>query len=212
MSDSKKTTSDVLEIRRYSNRRFYDPSQSKHVTLEEIRDLVRSGRDIRVTDASTGEDITSRTLTQIILEHDDRKVAALPVAMLHRLIRSSESVWAQFMEQYFASAARLFEDSQQAASGQWRRLAEAAPVSDELKRWWQTAWGEAPPPWSQPGSGKAAAGDEPGSPREQELARVVEELREQLDRVQADLGALRNEAWPKPGAKSSGGKGNRGKK
>ena len=208
MSVPEKDNPDVLEIRRYSNRRFYDPSQSKHVTLEEIRDLVRSGRDVRVIDASTGEDITSRTLTQIILEHDDRKVAALPVAMLHRLIRSSESLWAQFMEQYFASAARLFEDSQQAASGQWRQFSDATPVSEELNRWWKSAWGGAPAPWFQTNRSSPASGEERTSPREQELAHVVEELRQQLDRVQTDLQALREESRQQD---AEGGKGKRSK-
>ena len=34
-SDNRKT----LEIRKYPNRRFYDATRSRHVTLEDIRDL-----------------------------------------------------------------------------------------------------------------------------------------------------------------------------
>ena len=56
-------------IKRYSNRKLYDTQESRYVTLEELEGMIRAGKEIRVTDASTGEDLTSVTLAQILLEN-----------------------------------------------------------------------------------------------------------------------------------------------
>src|SRR5262245_48844890 len=56
-------------ITRYPNRRLYDRSQTRYVTLPEIAELVRKGRTVTVRDSKTGEDLTRSILTQIILEH-----------------------------------------------------------------------------------------------------------------------------------------------
>lgn len=56
-----------LEIRKYPNRRYYDVTRSQHLTLEDIRSLVRENYDIRVTDSKSGSDITAKVLAQIIL-------------------------------------------------------------------------------------------------------------------------------------------------
>ena len=71
-----------LDIRKYPNRRYYDATHSKHLTLDQIRDLVRDGYDIKVTDSKTGADITAQLLTQIILELETPKLDTFPVAML----------------------------------------------------------------------------------------------------------------------------------
>src|SRR2546428_461573 len=56
-------------IKRYSNRKLYDTQESRYVTLEEIEEMIRAGREIAVVDAASGEDLTSVTLAQIILEN-----------------------------------------------------------------------------------------------------------------------------------------------
>ena len=39
-----------LDVRKYPNRRYYDATHSRHMTLEELRSLIRDGYDITVTD------------------------------------------------------------------------------------------------------------------------------------------------------------------
>ena len=55
-------------IKRYGNRKLYDAEAKKHISLEEIAELVRKGEDVRVIDNTTDEDITAQTLTQVIFE------------------------------------------------------------------------------------------------------------------------------------------------
>ena len=55
-------------IKKYSNRRLYDTTESKYITLDELTAIIRSGRDVRIVDAKTNEDLTQATLAQMILE------------------------------------------------------------------------------------------------------------------------------------------------
>jgi polyhydroxyalkanoate synthesis repressor PhaR len=85
-------------IKRYANRKLYDQSRSRYVTLEELEELIRQGREIRVVDAVSGEDLTALTLAQIILENQRERRSALPAAFLHQLIKHGET-WQDFVQQ-----------------------------------------------------------------------------------------------------------------
>ncbi|MGH7267363.1 MAG: polyhydroxyalkanoate synthesis regulator DNA-binding domain-containing protein [Candidatus Rokuibacteriota bacterium] len=85
-------------IKRYANRKLYDQSRSRYVTLEELEELIRQGREIRVVDAVTGEDLTSLTLAQIILENARGRKSSLPPSFLHQLIKHGEA-WQDFVQQ-----------------------------------------------------------------------------------------------------------------
>ena len=101
-----------VELRKYPNRRYYDATHSRHVTLEEIRTLICDGADIRATDSKTGEDITAKVLTQIILEQDPPKLGFFPVELLHQLIRANSPLIRDFVDKYFNHALRAFLESQ----------------------------------------------------------------------------------------------------
>lgn len=89
-----------VEISKYPNRRYYDRSRSRHVTLEEIRGLVRDGKDVVVTDSKSGDDITHRVMAQIILDLDADKLGLFPLPLLTQMIRTNEHWIKAFMEQY----------------------------------------------------------------------------------------------------------------
>src|SRR6267143_1577933 len=66
-------------IKRYSNRKLYDTQESRYVTLEELEELIRAGKEISVVDVSIDEDLTSVTLAQIILENErSRRAGWMP--------------------------------------------------------------------------------------------------------------------------------------
>jgi polyhydroxyalkanoate synthesis repressor PhaR len=94
---------DPILIKRYANRKLYDQGRSRYVTLEELEELIRGGREIRVVDAVSGEDLTSLTLAQIILEKARDRRAVLPPAFLHQLIQHGEA-WQQFVQETLAAS------------------------------------------------------------------------------------------------------------
>jgi polyhydroxyalkanoate synthesis repressor PhaR len=75
-------------IKRYSNRKLYDTEAKRYITLEGIADLIRTGVDIRVIDNATGEDLTTLTLTQIILDQEKKKSGYLPRTILAGIIQA----------------------------------------------------------------------------------------------------------------------------
>jgi polyhydroxyalkanoate synthesis repressor PhaR len=90
-------------IKRYSNRKLYDTQESRYVTLEEIEEMIRAGKEVSVVDAATGEDLTSVTLTQIILENERSHRSALPPGFLHQLIKHGEA-WQDFVQRSMKSS------------------------------------------------------------------------------------------------------------
>jgi polyhydroxyalkanoate synthesis repressor PhaR len=55
-------------IKRYANRKLYDTEASRYITLKGISELVRAGKEVRVVDNESGEDITPLILSQIVVE------------------------------------------------------------------------------------------------------------------------------------------------
>ena len=77
---------DVIEIKKYPNRRLYDTGASQYVNLRQIADRIRAGARVHVVDARDGTDLTQPLLLQILLEGDGAR-GLLPVGFLHRVIR-----------------------------------------------------------------------------------------------------------------------------
>ncbi|OYY89962.1 MAG: polyhydroxyalkanoate synthesis repressor PhaR [Sphingomonas sp. 28-66-16] len=76
----------VVIIKKYANRRLYNTETSSYITLEHLAAMTREGRDFKVVDAKTEDDITHNVLTQIIMEEESRGQTMLPVNFLRQLI------------------------------------------------------------------------------------------------------------------------------
>ncbi len=76
----------VVIIKKYANRRLYNTETSSYITLEHLAVMTREGRDFKVVDAKTDDDITHNVLTQIIMEEESRGQTMLPVNFLRQLI------------------------------------------------------------------------------------------------------------------------------
>ena len=74
-------------IRKYANRRLYDATASRHVTLEDIRRLIAGGERVQVLDDRSGEDLTRAVLLQIISEQEQFGAPVLSVQVLEGIIR-----------------------------------------------------------------------------------------------------------------------------
>lgn len=63
----------LITIKRYSNRKLYDTSQSRYVTLAELGEMIRRGANIEVIDNDTKADLTEVTLTQVLMIQQKQK-------------------------------------------------------------------------------------------------------------------------------------------
>ena len=74
-------------IRRYENRKLYDTEQKCYVSLADLASLIREGQEIQVVESPSGEDVTARTLTNIIVEAERDGEEPLSSGFLHDVIR-----------------------------------------------------------------------------------------------------------------------------
>lgn len=98
-------------VKKYANRRLYNTESSSYITLDNLAEMVRLGRDFVVYDAKTGEDITRGVLTQIIVEEESKVGRAmLPIPFLRQLIGfygdSMQGAVPRYLEQAMAVFAR----------------------------------------------------------------------------------------------------------
>src|SRR6201985_807917 len=73
-------------VKKYANRRLYNTESSSYITLDNLAEMGRVGRDCVVYDAKSGDDITRSVLTQIIVEEEGKGQNLLPTNFLRQLI------------------------------------------------------------------------------------------------------------------------------
>jgi polyhydroxyalkanoate synthesis repressor PhaR len=73
-------------VKRYANRKLYNTQTSRYITLKGIADLLDQDEEVRVIDNETGEDITSITLSQILVD-TERSNRAVPGSLLSGLLQ-----------------------------------------------------------------------------------------------------------------------------
>jgi len=76
-------------IKRYPNRKLYDTTESRYITLNEIATLIREGADVQVFDSRTGDNITSVTLAQVLVGEEKRRHRTIPIQKMADLIHQS---------------------------------------------------------------------------------------------------------------------------
>ena len=114
------------------------------MNLDDLAAHIRAGREVKVVDAKTGQDLTRVLLTQIITEDAKDKPTGLPLELLRQLIIASDEVRQEFLMWYLKSAFDTYEKVQDAVQSRLSEVQSAilSPV-DMMKRFLGTA---APPP------------------------------------------------------------------
>lgn len=140
-------------IKKYSNRRLYDTTHKRYVTLDEIAELIKQGNEIKVIDSQTDEDITRVILIQVILESEKHNADILPISFLHMLIKYGNKMARDFFENYFLIMFQPYLSFQE-------------NMKKNLRRWQESSW-------FPPGLGSQSPYGQPGSPWEM-LAKELE--------------------------------------
>lgn len=105
-------TSNKRIIKKYPNRRLYDTTESKYVTLSDVRELVLNGVSFCVIDKKSSEDITRSILLQIIIEQEEDGDPMFSSEVLEQLIGFyGKSVQGQAGD-FIRSSLELFQEQQ----------------------------------------------------------------------------------------------------
>ena len=170
----------TLEIRKYQNRRYYDSTRSRHLSLQQIHQLIIEGYNIRVVDAKTKEDITTKVLTQILLEYEPVKLALFSSELLTRAIRVNDQVLKDFVDVYFRQAFEAFCGSQKQFNQMLRQAHQLTSVLPTAA----SSAANLLPPWmplspflpSPPAPTRESNGDPASAGLQHELAALREEV------------------------------------
>ena len=100
-------------IKKYANRRLYDTESSSYITLEHLSLMTRAGREFKVVDAKSGDDITHNVLTQIIVEEENRGTTLLPVSFLRQLIAMYGDQMQAMVPHYLEASMEAFRRNQE---------------------------------------------------------------------------------------------------
>ena len=185
-----------LTIKRYASRRLYNTETSDYVTLEEIAAIIRTGREVRIVDLKSGDDLTRQYLLQIIAEHESRGENVLPVDVLADHVRSYTTQAQSVVPQFLAASFEMLREGQSKIMEQMTQLnppMAAMPGFDALQRQQQMFLRAMMGGWKLPyGTTGAAPGDEDDGPdpAPPPVADDLATIRRQLAELQAKISKL----------------------
>ena len=177
-----------LLIKRYASRRLYNTETSDYVTLEDIAGFIRAGREVKIVDLKSGDDLTRQYLLQIIAEHESRGESVLPIGVLTDLVRSYTSQAQSVVPDFLAAS---FEMLQQGQSKMMDNMASINPMASmpgfDAMRAQQEAFFKAMSGGAVMGAGAGAteAAQDDTAPAEE-----LDEIKRQLADLQSKLSKM----------------------
>jgi polyhydroxyalkanoate synthesis repressor PhaR len=157
-------------IKKYANRRLYDASQSRHVTLSDIREFIVHGETVKVIEDKSGDDITRLILLQVIAEQEQFGQPILSTPLLESIIRFYGNGLQELMTRYLEKSVETFSRQQESLQSQMTKLMANAPMPSmaELARqnleYWtrmQESVASAFMPQARPGRRSGDSGETP---------------------------------------------------
>lgn len=123
-------------IKKYANRRLYDASQSRHITLDDIRSMIIAGERVKVVEDKTNEDITRLILLQVIADQEQFGRPILSTPLLESLIRFYGNSLQGFLSTYLEKSVETFMRQQEIVQTQMARMMSNTPLTtmSELTR------------------------------------------------------------------------------
>jgi polyhydroxyalkanoate synthesis repressor PhaR len=126
-------TSPVI-IKKYANRRLYNTESSSYITLDHLAKLTREGREFKVLDAKTDEDITHAVLTQIIMDEEGKGETMLPASFLRQLISMYGDSMQSMVPQYLEASMDAFRRNQAQFNDALQGAFTGGPFAEIAKR------------------------------------------------------------------------------
>lgn len=184
----------MLIIKRYPNRKFYDTEQKRYITLDDISERIRSGREIQVIDQSSGKDITSIILSQIIFEQEKKQTGFVPRSVLAGLVTAGGYTISR-MRNALTTPLELLKQVNEEIEQRIELLIEQGELAeDEARRWRDKLLNSE---LSSPDTGNLDEDeiqrllDERGVPSSNDLeslSQQLEELMEKLEELESNSG------------------------
>ncbi|MBW2220274.1 MAG: hypothetical protein JRF40_12415 [Deltaproteobacteria bacterium] len=137
-------------IKKYANRKLYDTTDKKYVSMDSLSKLIKSGKEISVTDNETGEDLTASVVSGLIARNKGEDKKAVSSGLLIQLFRKGGGALTDYAKKYMSiwqSAFTMAEDevdrfvnmlvkNKEISKSEGSRLKnEITGYTDSVKRW-----------------------------------------------------------------------------
>ncbi len=179
-------TDKPLLIKRYASRRLYNTETSDYVTLEDIARFIRAGREVKIVDLKSGDDLTRQYMLQIVAEHEAKGESVLPLDVLTDLVRSYTTNAQSVVPQFLAASFEMLREGQSKMMENLQSFPpQIAPLpAFEAMRQQQEAFLKSMMGWGQAPAAQPAA--KPDAQPADDLA----EIKKQLAELQQKLSKL----------------------
>ena len=118
------------KLKKYPNRRLYDMTESRYVTVEDVRRIITSGESIEVEDSKNGDDITRSVLLQILAEQEtEGHDSVLTNRAIEQIIRFYGDKMGGVVSRYIEQSIVSFLDHQEQFRSHPRQLNEMNPIN-----------------------------------------------------------------------------------
>ena len=169
-----------ITVKKYANRRLYDTSSSKYITLDHLAELIRRDIEFVVIDAKSGDDITHNVLTQIIMEEESSGKGLLPTNFLKEIISFYGGSMQNMIPDYLDNSMRAFRENQRQIDDALESAVSKGPFGEMARKNLQMMKAARDAFVPTPGG---AAAPEGGRGEMDELKRQVADLQAKLDRM-----------------------------
>jgi polyhydroxyalkanoate synthesis repressor PhaR len=116
-------------IRKYANRRLYDTEASRHINKDDVRKLIAAGKDVRIVEDGSGDDITRSVLLQLVAEQELGGRPVLSDQMLTQIIRFYDHPMQGVLGNYLQQSFETFLQQQSTLQEQMQELMRSGPFS-----------------------------------------------------------------------------------
>src|SRR5450755_1230077 len=162
-----------LIIKKYENRRLYNTLTSQYINQDQVAQLVRDGCDVRVVDATTGEDLTRLIMAQIVLEDAKTPDSVFPLDVLRQMILASGRATQENALSYMKAMMDMYQNAYRALP---------APMNPfELL---QGRWAQRPVSDGPTGGPQARQEQPPAASEPQAKASEVDELKRRIGELE----------------------------
>jgi len=165
-----------LIIKKYENRRLYNTVTSQYINQEQVAQLVRDGYDVRVIDATSGEDITRLILAQIVLDDVKTPDSVFPLDVLRQMVVASGKATQENALRYMKMMMEMYQEAYRALP------TPLNPFGLMPAMWPQSTAKDQPASTTSPASGAGHGAGATEGFEVEELRRRVEELEAALSR------------------------------
>lgn len=137
-------------IKKYANRKMYDTTDRRYISMTQLAELIKSGEEVMVVDNRTDEDLTAAIVSQLIGREKKGKDKIVSSKVLMQLLRKGGGTLTDYAKKYaslWQNALTMAEDEidkvvnllvkdKELSKSEGSRLKrEILGYSDTLKKW-----------------------------------------------------------------------------